>query len=202
MHPLQSPSWSTAARMNVSNISPSGSSESFEPYYQFPASAGNAIGAKGTDPKLFGEPPQVQALDFSQLAPFETVTDQFIALGLQVEGAIALQPSNPIFWTRQQAIVLMPTADRKSIDLIFVRAVRYLAVSVMGVREVRMTATTGDRRQVIHRSENPNRPLQHPEDLMEPLKPSLLEIDGEALVRVRLESSHPFVLVNVMYAPA
>jgi hypothetical protein len=145
-------------------------------------------------------PFQLQTLDFSDLAPFEGVSHQFEAQGLHVLGAITLQPSNPLFWTRHQSVMLMPIAGQRFIDLVFLKPIQQLWVTVMGVGSISMAATTQAGTCLRQHSPNQPRPLQQPHDLLDPLPPFLLEIKGDRLVRARVESSHPFVITTVGYA--
>lgn len=54
-------------------------------------------------------------LDFADLSAFEQVRNQYSDRGVQFEGAIALQPSNPAFISETSPYVLMPTANQAGI---------------------------------------------------------------------------------------
>lgn len=186
---FQRPSWSPFVCSDSFNQSPYVQSEAYGTYNRL--SDAGSVGSC--------QVPKVQTLDFSKLCPFEVVTDQFQTLGIQFEGAIALQPSNPIFWTHRRESVLMPLAGRQSIRLLFQAPINQLCLLVIGVREVKMIATGNDRPPLIQRSSQPNRTFSQPNDLFDPLTPHRLELDGVPATEVSLESSHPFVLSTAWF---
>lgn len=138
-------------------------------------------------------------LNFDSLAPFEQVRDQYRALGVRFAGAIALQPSNPVFSKNPHALVLMPTAGQSFFSIDFCQPVQHACTIVAGVRRVTLTAFNADQQPIMQQTCDNARYLKKLDDLIVPLTQQRLEVMGESIARVTLESDSPFVMVHFLY---
>ncbi len=137
-------------------------------------------------------------LDFEDLQPFEQVKDQYGDLGIQFEGAIALQPSNPAFLPCSGSLVLMPTARRSGILIHCHGAIRYIGAAVRCYHSVVLTAL--DEMGNIQ-SQTSTAPMSFMSDVHLPEAPlprQRLELRG-SYNRVLFHSSAPFTLDDLFF---
>ncbi|HEY9764321.1 MAG TPA: hypothetical protein V6D07_17470 [Trichocoleus sp.] len=133
-----------------------------------------------------------QNLPFHKLSPFETVRDQYADWGVQFEGAIALFPSNPSFYSRVPRLVLMPTTERRSITLTLKKPLSRIVFCVRGYYDIRLSALDSTGHCITHcktfryrYGERHKAPLEQ------------LTVDGRNIASLILESSAPFILESL-----
>lgn len=78
-------------------------------------------------------------LSFDQLKLFEPVMGQYKHLGLEFQGAIALKPSNPEFFTQSGSLVLMPQGNKMLITTTFKHPVASVQALVCGSGSIVLT---------------------------------------------------------------
>lgn len=79
-------------------------------------------------------------LNFSELQAFTMVREQYQQWGIEFEGAIALQPSNPAFIDSKQPIGLMPTLERTPLTIYFHHPRQVVSARLTGVQQVSIRA--------------------------------------------------------------
>jgi hypothetical protein len=134
-------------------------------------------------------PVQRRSLPFHELTPFESVREQFADCGIVFEGAIALAPSNPSFYSRIPRVVLMPIAHRHAITITLKSRLPRITLKVRGYKDIRLTALDGSGHCLAHCKTFRYR---YAETHKAPLEE--LTIEGRRASGLILESSAPFVL--------
>ncbi|MBD2090508.1 hypothetical protein H6F67_11650 [Microcoleus sp. FACHB-1515] len=160
-------------------------------------------------PKADRSLPPVQSrsftdLVFDELTLFESVSEQYQHLGMRVQGAIAIHPSNSAFQPPVDAIALMPEAGNVPIEITFERPVWRIVAIVNGARQIRMTGFDRHSNVVAHERTEPR--LQHSAELptggetIAAFPWHTLAIEMEGLSRIVFSSDAPFLLQSLSYS--
>jgi hypothetical protein len=133
-------------------------------------------------------------LDFAKLTQFERVNEQYRNLGLSIEDAIALQPSNPAFACAADSLVLMPTASKPHITVSFHQMVQRIRAVVSGARQIRLTVF--DRHSNVLLQQHTDQAHSHHPDAgaIELFPQHSLEAAAAGIARVVVASDAPFLL--------
>lgn len=91
-------------------------------------------------------PPDWVCLDWSELAVFESVDQQFLDRGVQFENAIALVPSNPAYPPAVGQTVLLAAPQSGWLAATFPQPVRYVSSCVTSSRRAVLSAFDADDR--------------------------------------------------------
>ena len=140
-------------------------------------------------------------IDFNDLCLFEQVEQQYLQQGIELEGAIAIQPSNPAFQTDRLAI--MPNADRTDIVIRFRVPRRQVQAIVTGARAIKLTAFDTNQ-QIAQQSVGVAQYLQLPQlpssDSSRRLPQHQIELAGEnqPIHQIQISSDAPFVLHHLV----
>lgn len=140
-------------------------------------------------------------LDFEDLAEFERLKDQYCELGVRFDGAIAIQPSNPIFTPRSGALVLIPASCKLGISAQFCRPVCVVRALVSGTRQVVLTALdeAGNVLGKVSIGTYQYMLMQENEHL-EPLPQQELQLEMQGIAKVVFESDTPFTLDDFFFS--
>lgn len=93
-----------------------------------------------TGAELVKPQPPLTHLDFEHLRCFESVEQQFVALGVEFHNAIALRPSNPAFPPSPGQTVLIGAPRSGVLDASFKRPVEMISVILTASRRTVITA--------------------------------------------------------------
>ncbi|MBW4490143.1 MAG: hypothetical protein KME12_20375 [Trichocoleus desertorum ATA4-8-CV12] len=140
-------------------------------------------------------------LDFEDLIEFERLENQYSSLGIQFVGAIAICPSNPIFFPSSGCLVLMPSTFQLGIRAQFCRPVAIVQALVSGTRPVTLTGldsqgvvlervSIGSYQYIWANAQAELAPL--------PQQPLALQTPG--IASVMFESDAPFTLDNFFFS--
>lgn len=78
--------------------------------------------------------------DFSQLSAFTPVHHQYHAWGVDLEGAIAIRPSNPAFINAKHTIGLMPTVSSQPLTIYFQQLRQLASISIASSQQITVKA--------------------------------------------------------------
>lgn len=134
-------------------------------------------------------------LDFAELPSYAIVRDQYRTWGLEVEGAIALQPSNPAFFESEPAIGLMPMVDRIPLRIYFHQSRQVVSIRLAGAKQIRLRAFDAadrlvDEQQVGQPCYLQGRPSTQPDRYQ-------VQVQAAAISRLEIVSEAPFLLHSV-----
>lgn len=141
---------------------------------------------------------ELNRLDMETLMQFELIQDQYRALGVCFEGAIALQPSNPAFSAPSGSMVLMPTASKPHIIANFLHPVQRIGAMVSGARQIRLTAFDRHGNVLMHQCTDRPRSLQLAEE-NRAFPRHVLEVNAAGIARVVFASDSPFLLDDFFF---
>lgn len=147
--------------------------------------------------------PTIQ-IDFSDLRLFEQVEQQYLDQGIYMEGAIAIQPSNPAFQTDRLAI--MPNAGRSDITIRF-HIPRYrIQAGVTGARAIKLTAFDANQQILAQHCVGVAQYLQllqlptiASQDKL-PQQQIDVAIENKPIYQIQISSDAPFVLHQLVVA--
>jgi hypothetical protein len=139
---------------------------------------------------------QFTTLSFQELSAFERVREQYAHLGVRFEGAIALEPSNPLFHPDSGALILMPVNDQAGITVVFDRPTEWIGAFVTSVRPVLMTAFDENGNSIEQASTDWDQVYTEEGSLRFPLPQQRLELQAKNIARVIFHSYAPFTLAN------
>lgn len=139
-------------------------------------------------------------LDFSELPEFVAVDDQYQPLGIEFEGAIAIQPSNTAFGASPQDKVLIPGADRSSIAVKFLSMTQIVGAWVTATQQIKLTLF--DQQNHLIAEQQAGSPHYVQSSLASPVSfaQHQLEIFAEDVARAEFSSEAPFVLHSFFWA--
>ncbi|MBD0268318.1 MAG: hypothetical protein ICV77_08490 [Cyanobacteria bacterium Co-bin8] len=147
-----------------------------------------------SQPTSQSAPPQRCSLPFHRLTPFESVREQFAERGVVFEGAIALTPSNPSFYSQVPRIVLMPIAQRHAITITLKDQRPRISLKVRGYKDIRLTALDNSGHCLAHCKTFRYRYAEHDKAPLEELT-----VESRRTGGLILESSAPFVLESFSF---
>lgn len=75
-------------------------------------------------------------LDFNELQPFTIVKNQYQPWGMEFDGTIALQPSNPVFADPNQPLGLMPALDGAPLVIHFHQPRQVVSARLTGTQQI------------------------------------------------------------------
>ena len=148
-------------------------------------------------------PPTIQ-IDFSDLRLFEQVEQQYLDQGIEMEGAIAIQPSNPAFQTDRLAI--MPNAERSDITVRFHVPRHHIQAVVTGVKAIKLTAFDAKQQILAQHCVGVAQYLQLLQlpatDSQDKLPQQQLDmaIENQSIYQIQVSSDAPFVLHQLVIA--
>lgn len=134
-------------------------------------------------------PPAKVTLPFQWLQPFAQVDDQLSVWGVHFEGAIAINPSNPHFYSHRPRRVIMPMGNRRSLTIHLQKPFEELTLQVRGYRDISVTALDQEGHCISHCKTFRHRLIEQEKAPVEQLT-----IDLAGSQKLILESSGPFIL--------
>lgn len=156
--------------------------EPFEPtFYRFhPAISfpGDSAGGSLTANEIETEP---VCLNLESLQPFEVVNGQFEAMGVTLNNAIAIHPSNPAFPTYSGKILLLAAPEHGLIEITFSQPVCYISGRVTSSRPTVFTAYNSLGKELV-RKKIPHANLAGSNSPIEPNQ--LLSAEGRNIRKV------------------
>lgn len=136
-------------------------------------------------------------LNFATLTGFEVVREQFQAVGVRFEDAIAVHPSNPAFQTDSGQLALMPIAERTKITAQFQQPQRWVQAVLTGARQIRLTAYAGDVTVLTQSTQQEQAQLGYATPIALPQQS--LELVSNRITKVTFDSPAPFLLSEFCY---
>lgn len=133
--------------------------------------------------------PAKVALPFQWLQPFALVNDQLSVWGVLFEGAIAINPSNPHFYSSRPRRVIMPVGNRRSLTIHLQKPFEELTLQVRGYQDISVTALDEEGHCISHCKTFRHRLIEQEKAPVEQLT-----IDLVGSQKLILESSRPFIL--------
>ncbi|MFB2838978.1 hypothetical protein [Floridanema evergladense] len=138
-------------------------------------------------------------LSFDHLKLFEPVMAQYKDLGLEFQGAIALKPSNPEFFTQSSSIVLMPQGNKMLITTNFKNPVALVRAQVCGSDLIVLT-TYDARGNLLDRVSKPaDVSLGVSYTTQTKTGSTWLKSKQRGITKVELHSCTPFTLSNFSF---
>ncbi|MGA9379649.1 MAG: hypothetical protein WBV73_12850 [Phormidium sp.] len=138
-------------------------------------------------------------LSFDQLKLFEPVIAQYKHLGVEFQGAIALKPSNPEFFTQSGSVVLMPEGNKMLIATYFKHPVASVRTLVCGSGSIVLT-TYDCNGNLLDRTSNPaDLPPIMSSATQSQLHSTWLQSKQRGITRVELHSCTPFTLSDFCF---
>ena len=139
-------------------------------------------------------------LEFEDLAEFDRVEHQYSALGIEFMGAIAIQPSNPIFIPSSGRLVLMPHQPKRGIAIQFCQPVSLIKATVVGTQPVTLTACDRKGAVISQVSIGTYQYVWAPEpEQLTPLPQQELQLTSAKIAAVAFTSDAPFTLDNFFF---
>ena len=136
-------------------------------------------------------------LNFQNLSAFERVTDQYANQGVRFDGAIALEPSNPLFQTRVGKLVLMPISNQACFSAQFHGDLRQVDVFVSSARPVCLNAYDAAGNLIDQVSSDWKQIFSEEGEMRNPLPIQKLELRVPNIVRIVLQSYAPFIVTGL-----
>lgn len=144
--------------------------------------------------------PGLTKVDFQMLSAFDRVRDQYDYLGVRFEGAIALEPSNPLFQPIPRVLVLMPLTNPAGITAYFRQPANRVSVRVCIVRPIVLSAYDRDG-HLIEQVSAEWEPIDSLEDQDgNPLPEQIVELQAPNIAKVVVQSYSPFVLSQFSFS--
>jgi len=139
-------------------------------------------------------------INFDERALYEEIQHQYADLGVAFQGAIALQPSNPLFLQgcSGQRVIAPKTSDR-GITVQFRQSVRTVKVQVCSASPVQLAVFDGQGRCMSHIRGGQRYHLGPSTDLEVPLPHHELTLEGEAIARAVLTANTTFIVDRVAF---
>jgi hypothetical protein len=139
---------------------------------------------------------QIATFDFQELTAFERVLEQYARFGVHFEGAIALEPSNPLFQSNAGTLILMPVVVQSGIAVRFEVPMQRVGAFVCSVRPVLVTAFDSDGNTIEQNSTSWDQVYNDEGTLRFPLPQQQLEIQAPDIAKVVFHSYAPFTLAD------
>lgn len=139
---------------------------------------------------------QFTTLSFQELSAFERVREQYAHLGVRFEGTIALEPSNPLFHSDSETLILMPANDQAGITVSFDLPTEWVGAFVTSVRPVLMSAFDENGNLLEQATTHWDQVYTEDGLLRFPLPQQRLELRAQHIARVVFHSYAPFTLSN------
>lgn len=138
-------------------------------------------------------------ISFQELKPFQPVDHSYQRVGVQFEGAIAIQPSNPAFGMKPGQLGLIPMSGNPSISARFRSPQQQVKVHLSGARQVRVVAYDPQDQVVLqqiagHRSYVGSAPQ---DGIVFPQHEMTLASD-RGIAKVTIASDAPFVMAEMV----
>lgn len=144
--------------------------------------------------------PRLIRLDFEDLTAFEPVTEQYSHFGLQFNGAIALEPSNPTFLPQSGTKVLMPLEHEMLLTASFEHPTSWVGAYVCGTGSVVLTAFDLDG-NLIEKVSTPGSPcLGVNHQFSHTWQGQQLELNRHNIAKVMFHSSDPFIIDDFFFS--
>lgn len=140
-------------------------------------------------------------LTFDDLKPYESVNSQYAVEGITFEGAIAIEPSNPVFSPQPGQVGLIPTSGRTDITVHFKHPQRQVSALVIGARQVKLTAYRRNR-VLAQVSQGDYQYLASDTEQTKPLPTHQLDLIEDGITKVVIDSAGPFVMNTLSCATA
>jgi len=138
-------------------------------------------------------------LCFDRLNLFEPVMGQYHDLGVEFQGAIALKPSNPEFFSKSDSLVLMPQGNKMLITTSFKRPVASVRALVCGSGSVVLTTYDVNGNILDRTSKLANLLLNVSSTTQTKLNSTWLQSKKRGIARVELHSCTPFTLSDFCF---
>lgn len=145
-------------------------------------------------PFAFSSVADLVHIDFSNLSVFESVRWQYQHWGIQFEGAITLQPSNPAFGVDPGTLVLTPEAGRSSISVHFDQLRKTVGALVTATQQIKLTLFDRENHPIAEQFAGVNQYLRSVEGFHARFPRHQLELIAEGIARAEFSSESPFVL--------
>ncbi|MBW4519493.1 MAG: hypothetical protein KME16_07300 [Scytolyngbya sp. HA4215-MV1] len=136
-------------------------------------------------------------LNFQNLSAFERITDQYANQGIKFDGAIALEPSNPLFQTGIGKLVLMPISNQACFSAQFNGDLRQVDVFVSSARPVCLTAYDAEGNLIDQISSDWQQIFSEEGEMRNPLPIQKLELRTANIAKIVLQSYAPFIVTGV-----
>ena len=138
-------------------------------------------------------------LSFDQLKLFEPVMGQYKHLGVEFQGAIALQPSNPEFLPQSGTVVLIPQGNKMLISTSFKQPVALVRTLVCGSGSIVLTSYDADG-NILDRTSKAANFLHNVSSATETkLHSTWLQSKQKGINRVELHSCTPFTVSDFCF---
>lgn len=147
----------------------------------------------------FAFPSTLLHLNFSSLQAFEPVDEQFQEIGVQVEGAVALLPSNHAFGL-ENALVLTPTAGRSNIVIHFSPPRQAVDAQITGARQIKTCFLDSDNQVLCQKTVGTPQYLQQTPEPAEAFPQHQVQFCAESIAKVVIDSDAPFVISDFAFA--
>ncbi len=138
-------------------------------------------------------------IHFAERALYEEIQHQYTDLGVAFQGAIALQPSNPLFQGRSGKLVMAPKTNDRGITVQFRQSVRTVKVQVCSASPVQLAVFDCQGRCMSHVKGGRRYHLGPGTDLAVPLPHHELTLEGEAIARAVLTANTAFIVDRVAF---
>lgn len=138
-------------------------------------------------------------INFDERALYEEIQHQYTDLGVAFQGAIALQPSNPLFQGGSGQRVMAPKTGDRGITVQFRQSVRTIKVQVCSASPVQLAVFDGQGRCMSHIRAGQRYHLGPSTDLEVPLPHHELTFEAEAIARAVLTANTAFIVDRVAF---
>lgn len=132
-------------------------------------------------------------LDFAEVRPFETVRMQYQEWGIEFDGAIALQPSNPAFTKPNQLVGLAPLVDRLPLTIYFDQPRQLVSAKLTAARQITVKVFDAANRLILKQHLGQAQYLTAQTVL--PIGTEYeMQLQADAIARIEIQSDVPFML--------
>lgn len=138
-------------------------------------------------------------LSFDQLKLFEPVMAQYKHLGLEFQGAIALKPSNPEFFTQSGSLVLMPQGNKMLITTTFKHPVASVQALVCGSGSIVLTTYDFNGKLLDRIAQSAEVPQIVPSATQIKPHSNWLKSKQRGITKVEIHSCTPFIMLNFCF---
>lgn len=147
-------------------------------------------------PSEAGQIDHLLQFDFSSLPSFTQVQQQYQTWGIELQ-AIAIQPSNPAFLNPSDLLHsggLMPRVEQQPLTVQFHQTQRLVSLTLLTVKQLIVRAYDAANRLIAEQQVGQLQSQPAIEGEIRPAACHQIHLQGEAVARVEILSSSPFLL--------
>ncbi len=138
-------------------------------------------------------------INFDERIVYEDIQHQYTDLGVAFQGAIALQPSNPLFQGRSGQLVIAPKTSDRGITVQFRQSVRAVSAYVCSASPVQLAVFDRHGHCLSRVKVGQRYHLGPGTDLDVPLPHHELALEGEAIAQAVLTANTAFIVDRVAF---